>query len=77
MAFFLLVFIGPMFVLGGVIGFLVAGICDLVMGLHKTDGKRNKVRIIRGAIFLSMAYLIIAAFIIMILYIRLVPIAFM
>ena len=67
----------PIILIGGMVGFLAAGITDLVYGFRVINGKRNKTRIIRGFIFLGIIYLVVAAFIVLIFYLSLVPIRFM
>ena len=70
-------FVLPICLIGAVVAFLALGITDLVIGLRRVNGKRNTTRIVRGSIFLGVVYLVIAAFIILLFYINLVPIAFM
>jgi len=67
----------PIILIGCMVGFLAAGITDLVYGFRVINGKRNKTRIIRGFIFLGIIYLVVAAFIVLIFYLSLVPIRFM
>ena len=73
----LLLIISPLIIIIAFIAFLVIGISDLVSGIRKENGKRKVTRIVRGAIFLTIDYAVIAAIIIMIAYISLVPISFM
>ena len=70
-------FIIPVLIIAGFVVFLSLGITDLVMGFRLINGQRNKNRIIRGFIFLGVDYLIVAAIIVLAIYISLVPISFM
>ena len=78
MILIVLLYLIPIGYIAGVIGFFASGLTCVIKGFTRDkNGMRNGKKITKGFIFLGISYILVAAVIVIALYVRAHPIRFM